>query len=194
MMRSMEVDLEDEVVNYLCPSGMTSEEYKDAFWGEADDEENTGPTGNEGATQTYWYRNYAIFAWPKANSVHLMCENGYQSAVNWLANEFSQVKDLPVTHPSYQKAMSHLNIVLNFAISKPISLNANVVCSMLTILEELRAEASVRLVNLFLTDVLAKEVSQHSWSRYVFYLFAFGQALHPFSTLRDQAGNIAADM
>lgn len=163
-MGSVGVDFENEVVNYKCPLNMNSYDYKDMFWGEADEEDNTGPTG-EGATQTYWYRSYAIFAWPKSNFVQRMCESGYEAAVDWIANEFSQVKGLPKAHPSYQQVMAHLKVVLNFATSKPISLNGNVVCSMLTILAGLRCEAA-KLANLFLTDIMAGEVCQlRSWSK-----------------------------
>lgn len=58
------IDMENDVVNYRCPPNMSLKDFKETFWGDADEEENTGPTGNEGATQMYWYKNYAIFAWP----------------------------------------------------------------------------------------------------------------------------------
>ena len=96
-----------------------------------------------------------------------MCESGYEAALDWIANEFSQVKGLPDSHPSYQQMMAHLKVVLNFATSKLISLNGNVVCSMLTILAGLHSEAA-ELANLrvFLKDIMTGEVCQlHSWSK-----------------------------
>ncbi|XP_028404726.1 uncharacterized protein LOC114527259 isoform X2 [Dendronephthya gigantea] len=162
-MGEVNLDFENEVVNYRRPSNMTIEDYKNEFWGEASDEGCMGPTGNAATTRTYWYKNYAIFAWPKANTSYVMCESGYDAAVDWIANEFSQVKHLAADHPNYQTALANLRTVLNLLISMPVSLNSSEVCSILSILAELRADAS-ELANLFLTEVIAKGVFSR-WSQ-----------------------------
>ena len=161
-MGEVNVDFENEVVNYRCPDSTNIEDYKNEFWGDASNEDFMGPTGNAGASQTYWYQNCAIFAWPKANTFYLMCESGYDAAVEWLANEFSRLKHYAADHPNYQKALGDLRVALNFPISKPVSLNSSLVCSILSILAELRADAS-ELANLFLTEVIAKGVFNR-WS------------------------------
>ena len=65
--------LENDVLNFSCPTDMTNEEYLEEFWGEAFNTEYNGPTGNAGASQTYWYKTYGIVAWPKVQSISIIC-------------------------------------------------------------------------------------------------------------------------
>lgn len=158
MVNDFELDLENDVVNLHGPQSIPMKDAIQQLWGEPDDEENTGPTGNEGATQTYWYNNYAIFAWQKDNEINLRCKlNGYQAAVDWVSKQLKSVEGKNLSSPAYKEVMSDLKMVIDYAISKNISLPSRAVCSMLKTLSNLRTEA-VALSRLFITDVMGKVV------------------------------------
>ena len=154
--KGINLTIESEVVNFQRPRNMCTEDAIQQLWGEADGEENTGPTGNEGAIQTYWYNSYAIFAWQKDNEVNQRCKlNGYQAAVIWVSNKLKKVeKENP-----YENAMSELKILIDCAISQNVSLSSGVVCTMLETLSGLRNEA-VQLANRFIADAMGKAATE----------------------------------
>ena len=152
-------DLENDVLNFSCPSNMTNEEYKAKFWGEAYDTEYSGPTGNAGATQTYWYKTYAIVAWPKVESIRIVCKSDYGGAVNCIFEQIKQVQYLSSSNSSYQSALNDLKTVVNFRISNHVSLFGEAVPTMLETLAMLHSQAPSEaelLTNLFLVNVMAK--------------------------------------
>ncbi len=148
------IDIESDVVNFQRPRSLSVKDAIHQLWGEPDDEENTGPTGNEGATQTYWYNSYAIFAWQKDNEVNLRCKlSGYLAAVKWASKNLNKVEKEDPSNPVHKKAMSDLKMVIDYAISKNVSVSTSEVYEMLKTLSNLRSEA-VMLANQFITDVM----------------------------------------
>ena len=151
-----DLDIESDVVNFQRPRSMSAKHAIQQLWGEADGEDNSGPTGNEGATQTYWYNSYAIFAWQKDNEVNLRCKvNGYHSAVEWVSEKLKNLQKQDPNSPVYKDAMSDLKMVIDYAISKNISVSKTAVFAMLQTFCNIRSEAVV-LANRFITDVMGK--------------------------------------
>ncbi|XP_028397869.1 uncharacterized protein LOC114521584 [Dendronephthya gigantea] len=164
--KDIELDIENDVVNLQKPRHLPLKDAIQRLWGEPDDEENTGPTGNEGATQTYWYNNYAIFAWQKDNEIILRCKlNGYQAAVDWVSNQLKSVEKKNPSSSAYQKVMSDLKMIIDYAISEKVSLSFRAVHSMLKTLTDLRTNA-VMLSRIFITDVMGKVPESKTSSLY----------------------------
>ena len=151
----MALDIETDVVNFE----RKNKSVKDAinqFWGEADKEDNTGPTGNEGAIQTYWYKSYAIFAWKKDSEIHLRCKlAGYATTVEWVSKRLKKVEKLDPSASEYKSVISDLKAVIEYAMSKHISVEAHAVYTMLETLSNVRDEAGI-LSNQFITDVMGR--------------------------------------
>ena len=49
---------------------------------EIDEEEDDGPTGNEGVTVRHWYRRACLVIWPRSFAVKIALSAGMESAVN----------------------------------------------------------------------------------------------------------------
>ena len=156
---SVHFDIDNDVLNFSCPTDMTKEEYMEEIWGEAYNTEYHGPTGNTGASQTYWYKTYAIVAWPKVQSIRIICTKGsYGAAVNCVFDQVKQIKDLGSSNPSYGSALNDLKTVIDFGISHRVSLYESEASTMLKTLAMLSSEAceAASLANLFLVKVMAK--------------------------------------
>ena len=157
VVKGVNLDIENDVVNFQQSKNMSAKDAVEALWGQAVGEDNTGPTGNEGATRMYWYKSYAIFAWPKDNEVNQRCKlNGYLAAVRWASSQLlKNVQDKGPSSPEYKSALSDLKMVIDYAVSNNVELFDGVVVTMLRTLASLRSEAVV-LVNRFIADVMGK--------------------------------------
>ena len=49
---------------------------------EIDEEEDDGPTGNEGVTVRHWYHRACLVIWPRSFAVKIALSAGVESAVN----------------------------------------------------------------------------------------------------------------
>ena len=157
-MGNVRFDIESDVLNFSCPSDMTNNEYIEEFWGEAYNTEYNGPTGNAGASQTYWYKTHGIVAWPKAQSIRIICKSGYEAAVKYIFDQVKQVQHLSSSNSSYQSVLNDLKAVINFGISNPVSLYGGIVSNMLETLAMLHPDTleAASLASLFLEKVVAK--------------------------------------
>lgn len=156
VVKGVTLDIEDDVVNFHPPKNGSAKHAVEALWGKAVDEDNTGPTGNEGATQTYWYKSYAIFAWPRDNEVNQRCKlNGYLAAVEWASSQLKNVENKDPSTPEYKSALSDLKMVIDYAVSNNVQLCDSEVSMIFKTLANLQSEAVV-LANRFITDVMGK--------------------------------------
>lgn len=156
---SVDFDIDNDVLNLACPTDMTKKEYMKQIWGEAYDTEYEGPTGNTGASQTYWYKTYAIVAWPKAESISVICAKGsYGVAINCVFEQVKQMQEPGSSNSSSESALDDVETLIQFGMSHRASLYGSVVPTMLTTLALLRSQACevASLANSFLVNVMAK--------------------------------------
>lgn len=59
----------------------------DKFWGKCREGECSGPSGNEGASKTNWYRRYVLVAFPKETAVKVVYKHSISSAIKYLKQE-----------------------------------------------------------------------------------------------------------
>lgn len=82
------------------------------FWGKCYKGECSGPSGNEGATQTNWYQRYLLVMFPKGNAIKLAF-SGYRTyeAIDYL--EGVMESESATSKSVKQKANDILDILLN---------------------------------------------------------------------------------
>ena len=87
----MEFEVEHNLLNFKS-------NYRDLdeFWGECDEEDETGPTGNEGNTRNSWYHSYLILAIPPNRTFEVLCKKSFDESLTYLVKDLSSDFNLHV--------------------------------------------------------------------------------------------------
>ena len=84
----VQFEVEDNLLNFK--SNYTD---LDEFWGECDEEDETGPTGN---TRNSWYHSYLIRVIPPNRRFEVLCKNSFDESLTYLVKDLSSDFNLHV--------------------------------------------------------------------------------------------------